>query len=174
MLPLESSDSFASSANTILHRSKYLAVSAGLNRIVSVRNSISLWKGVTLYFSPRRAGLCSDFPLAQKASSYPIPATILYPICIFISNMLYYPCECEVRLTFIVNNISAAKKHHQVFFCFQKIFLFIPFKPVAKVAITGGFFILRLSQFQKINNAFWGQIISLNRHFFAVYDNRCL
>ena len=37
--------------DTILHRGKYLAVSAGLNRVVSVRNSVSLRKGVTLYLS---------------------------------------------------------------------------------------------------------------------------
>ena len=57
-LLLDSSDSSLDfSRDTILHRSKYLAVSAGLNRVVSVRNSILLWKGVTLYFSQSLPGL---------------------------------------------------------------------------------------------------------------------
>ncbi|MDO8552943.1 MAG: hypothetical protein Q7S01_05505, partial [bacterium] len=33
----------------------------------------------------------------------------LWRTCFFISSMLYWSCECESDLTFIVNNISAAK-----------------------------------------------------------------
>ncbi|TSC77656.1 MAG: hypothetical protein G01um101424_279 [Parcubacteria group bacterium Gr01-1014_24] len=108
----DSSDSSLDfSRGTILHRSKYLAVSAGLNRVVSVRNSVSLRKGITLYFFPL-SGICVrtflPSPLEVRGS-YPIPAQKVYNTCILFASMLYSFCECEVRLTFIVNNISATK-----------------------------------------------------------------
>src|SRR3989344_1357797 len=98
-LLLDSSDSphFAKAMRgTILHRSKYLAptpegvgvpyfyvgtVSAGLNRIVSVRNYILLYKGVTLYSSKLSwsvFGLSPPTPFEKRCGgSYPTPTFIL-------------------------------------------------------------------------------------------------
>ena len=85
--------------NTILHRSKYLAVSAGLNRVVSVRNSILLWEGITLYFSPTEAGVCvRTFLTNLRQLSYPTPTLLLYKTCIFFATMLYCFCECEAEV----------------------------------------------------------------------------
>ena len=123
-----------------MHRSKYLAprlrsgslrtVSAGLNRVVSVRNSRSLSVGITHYFFLRLLsgsvfGLSS--PILHR-SNYPIPAFILYKICFFIASMIYFICECEVKLTFIVNNICAAKN---TFGCFL-------FAPLRRIRRGGG------------------------------------
>ena len=137
------------SRDTILHRSKYLAVSAGLNRVVSVRNSISLWEGITLYFfsaRPAKRGkrdLCSDFPLRPYVGvairclpqHYSIFLVALQwtiarhdsaeSTCNFLTSMLYSPCECETKvilteciLTFIVNNVCAAKNALRGVLCF--------------------------------------------------------
>ena len=49
----DSSDSSLDfSRDTILHRGKDLAVSAGLNRVVSVRTYTLLYMGITHYLSP--------------------------------------------------------------------------------------------------------------------------
>jgi len=101
-----------------LHRSKYLAVSAGLNRVVSVRNSVLLQKGVTLYLSRLNwsvFGLSSQpFP-KKELGSYPIPAYTAYHICILFTSMLYSSCECEAILTFIVNNVCVAEPRSRFF-----------------------------------------------------------
>lgn len=52
------------SYGTVLHTSKYLAVSAGLNRIVSVRNSriTADWCYHATFATAKCSAVCSDFP----------------------------------------------------------------------------------------------------------------
>ena len=66
LLPITSSDSpFDFSRGTVLHARKHFAVSAGLNRIVSVRSSIppkaGRWALPTTFNQPK-LNACSDFP----------------------------------------------------------------------------------------------------------------
>ena len=77
----------------------------------------SRWVLPTTFSLDYSRDLCSDFPHPDVKSgrNYPIPAYTLYKICFFFASMIHFICECEVILTFIVNNICAAKN---TFGCF--------------------------------------------------------
>jgi len=56
-------------AGTVLHTRMYLAVSAGLNRIVSVRNTVVTHDGrYPLRLPCKCKVVCSDFPLTYFAN----------------------------------------------------------------------------------------------------------
>ena len=113
MLPLSSSDSSVLRQTRSCTRVSILPFHPRLN--VGIRHCSQLYpcgrRALPATFAWQSQAVCSDFPHSNVMSerNYPAPAQIVYRTCFFISSMLYSICECEVILTFIVNNISAAK-----------------------------------------------------------------
>ena len=56
----------------------------------------------------------------------------------------------------------------------EKSLLFIPGEVVAIVPISSGLFVDRTTKIQKFDNSLWGEVVTLDFFWLAIYDNGLL